>query len=137
MIHKCPKVMFIIFWITLYTLHITLNQVTTSFLPVSQIHPPLSSYHSTHIQNTWSAAKWKIQTSMHVDSNGFWRWCTAHRITEFLDFFHRPVFYRIEKNDVLETWSVSKTSCFLFCRISDDGKRPKTQQFCATKYAIE
>jgi hypothetical protein len=29
---------------------------------------------------------------IHVDSKWFWRWCITHRITGFLDFFHRLVF---------------------------------------------
>jgi hypothetical protein len=29
---------------------------------------------------------------MQVDSKRFWRWFITHRITRFLDFFHRPVF---------------------------------------------
>jgi hypothetical protein len=29
-----------------------------------------------------------------VDSKWFWRWCITHRITGFLDFFHRLVFWR-------------------------------------------
>jgi hypothetical protein len=31
------------------------------------------------------------------------------------------------KHDVLETGSVSQTSCFLFFRMPDTGKSPKTQ----------
>jgi hypothetical protein len=31
-----------------------------------------------------------------LDSKRFWRWCITHRITEFLDFFRRAVFQRIE-----------------------------------------
>jgi hypothetical protein len=32
-----------------------------------------------------------------VDSKGLWRWCITLGITEFLDFVHRPVFYRTPK----------------------------------------
>jgi hypothetical protein len=31
-----------------------------------------------------------------VDSKRFWRWCITHRMIRFLDFFHRPVFWRTE-----------------------------------------
>jgi hypothetical protein len=31
-----------------------------------------------------------------VDSEGFWRWCITLRFTGFLDFFHRPVFWKLE-----------------------------------------
>jgi hypothetical protein len=36
------------------------------------------------------------QQFREVDSKGFWRWYITHRITGFLDFFHCPVFYKIE-----------------------------------------
>jgi hypothetical protein len=33
----------------------------------------------------------------HVESKGFWRWCMGLRITEFIDFVHRPEFYLTRK----------------------------------------
>jgi hypothetical protein len=38
---------------------------------------------------------WRL--SQQVDSKGFWRWCITIRITGYLDFFHRPVYWRTEK----------------------------------------
>jgi hypothetical protein len=53
----------------------------------------------------------------------------GHRIIGFLGFFHRPVFGSVRVfspfNLRTETDPVSETSCFIFCRISDDGKKSK------------
>jgi hypothetical protein len=34
----------------------------------------------------------KCNHIVFLDSKGFWRWCITHKITGFLDFFHRLVF---------------------------------------------
>jgi hypothetical protein len=81
----------------------------------------------------------------------FSRGSVAHRITGFLDFFHRPVFKKIENMTFQEmdlfpssgkeedTYSVgplrkrrerdpvSETPCFLFSRIQANGKSPEIQ----------
>jgi hypothetical protein len=36
------------------------------------------------------------RTKWNIDSKGFWRWCITLRITGFSDFFHRPVFWKLE-----------------------------------------
>jgi hypothetical protein len=49
--------------------------------------------------------------------------------TELLGFLLFPSFGILQNrtHDVSETGSVSETSCFIFCRIPDDGKSLKTQ----------
>jgi hypothetical protein len=61
-------------------------------------------------------------------SNGFRRWCITLRFTGFLDFFHRPVFYKIE-NTTFRRMDLfpSEMSCFLLSGIPDDGKGPKNR----------
>jgi hypothetical protein len=38
----------------------------------------------------------ELNTTVVVDSIGFWRWCIILRITGFLEFVHRPVFQKLE-----------------------------------------
>jgi hypothetical protein len=58
-----------------------------------------------------------VNTYMHitlVGSKGFWRWCMTHRITEFLDFFHRPMFYKIENTTFRKLDLFPKRRVFYF-----------------------
>jgi hypothetical protein len=36
------------------------------------------------------------ETLITLDFKGFQRWCIVHRITGFLDVFHRPMFLGIQ-----------------------------------------
>jgi hypothetical protein len=49
------------------------------------------------------------------------------RIAGVFGLFPPSVILETRKNDVSETGSISETSRFLFSRIPDDGKSPKTQ----------
>jgi hypothetical protein len=55
------------------------------------------------------------------ESKGFWRWCITHRITEFLDFVHRPEFWMLE----WLRWAVSKVPNRVGVSLSspEDGNR--------------
>jgi hypothetical protein len=39
---------------------------------------------------------WINQLLKKVDCKWFWRWCITLRITGYLDFVYRPVFYKLE-----------------------------------------
>jgi hypothetical protein len=57
----------------------------------------------------------QLHSPIQVYFKGFWRWCTALRISGFLDFVHRPVFYKVENN-------ISETDLFPYS--GEAGKTP-------------